>query len=94
MTDDALVSTSEAAGLSTDSLTQLLELLDRETSTLSQAADAVRLSVVARNMADEAQVLAVRRARLLGATWGQIGDMLGVSGAGAHSRLARRVAMP
>lgn len=88
---DALVSTSEAAGLSVEPLARLLEHLDHDDWTLAHAHDVVRLSVTARHIADEAQVLAVRRARALGATWEQIGDMLGVSGAGAHARLARRM---
>jgi hypothetical protein len=88
---DALVSTTAAAGLSVDALERLLDLLDHDEVTLAHAHDAVRLSVTARHVADEAQVLAVRRARSLGATWEQIGDMLGVSGAGAHARLARRM---
>lgn len=91
MNGDALVSTTAAAGLSADPLARLLDLLDQDEWTLAHAHDVVRLSVTARHMADEAQVLAVRRARSLGATWEQIGDMLGVSGAGAHARLARRM---
>lgn len=91
MNGDALVSTTAAAGLSAEPLVELLDLLDQDEWTLAHAHDVVRLSVTARHMADEAQVLAVRRARALGATWEQIGDMLGVSGAGAHSRLARRM---
>lgn len=91
MSGDALVSTSEAAGLSVDPLARLLEHLDQDDWTLAHAHDVVRLSVSARHVADEAQVLAVRRARALGATWEQIGEMLGVSGAGAHARLARRM---
>ncbi|WP_256821609.1 hypothetical protein [Dietzia sp. Die43] len=88
---DALVSTTVAAGLSVDPLERLLEHLDHDEWTLAHAHDVVRLSVTARHIADEAQVLAVRRARALGATWEQIGEMLGVSGAGAHARLARRM---
>lgn len=88
---DALVTSTAAAGLSVDPLADTLDLLDLDDWTMTTATDAVRLSATARQVADDAQILAVRRARSLGATWEQIGDMLGVSGAGAHARLARRM---
>ena len=89
--EDALVSTTSAAGLSADRLFELLQLLDHDDWTLDTAHDALRRSVTARRIADEAQVLAVRRARALGVSWKDIGESLGVSAAGAHSRLAGRV---
>lgn len=88
---DALVSATSAAGLAVQPLADVLDLLDLDDWTLDTATEAVRRSVTARRVADEAQVLAVRRARSLGASWSQIGDLLGVSAAGAHSRLARRM---
>jgi len=89
MTDDALVSVTESAGLLplNSDVVRLFDLLDDG----DQPADAVRLAVGIAGRIDRALTLAVRQARAAGLTWEQIGDLLGVTKQAAHLRFSKVV---
>lgn len=87
MTDDGMLSTADAAGISAVPMTTALELLDGGfggRNLLGVAAEAVR-------HAEALELLAVRQARAQKLTWQQIGDLLGVTKQAAHLRFSKRV---
>lgn len=85
MIDDGMLSTADAAGISSVPMSTAVELLDGGFSgrhLLGVAAEAVR-------HAQALELLAVRQARAQNLTWQQIGDLLGVTKQAAHLRFSK-----
>lgn len=85
MSEDSLVTPSQASGLSARPLREVLRLCDENPGHL----EAIRVGVLAVDHAERALLLAVRQARAAGRTWEAIGCALGVSTSGAHQRFSK-----
>jgi hypothetical protein len=85
--DDALVSVTDSAGISSVPMATAVELIDAGFT----ARHLLPVAVQAVEHAEAALVLSVRQARADGLSWRHIGDLLGVTAQAAHQRFSKRV---
>lgn len=97
MSDDSLISVTQAAGVSATPMACCVQVLDSPGFSAGNAAgawsaEAIKLAVQASEQAERALLVAVRRAREDGHTWSDIGHLLGTTTQAAHSRFAKKIA--